>query len=101
MHSSCGWLHVASTVHMHTPQSLGHVPQFSSELGWQMPSPHDAQTPQSARQFEQRSPPWQMPSPQRRFVRQRPQSARHVAHVSPAVVTQRASPHTAPQAPQS
>jgi len=44
------------TVQTHAPQSPGQVPQFSSMLGVQTPSPQDRQAPQSIGQFEQRSP---------------------------------------------
>jgi hypothetical protein len=50
-HSSRGCVHVMSGVHMHAPQSLGQVPQFSSALGRQMPSPQYAHVPQSAGQL--------------------------------------------------
>jgi hypothetical protein len=51
MHSSLGCEHVALGVHMHAPQSLGHVPQFSSELGRHTPSPQLEQAPQSCGQL--------------------------------------------------
>jgi hypothetical protein len=57
MHVSAGCEQVVSGVHMHAPQSLAQVAQFSSALGRQIPSPQRAHTPQSDGQFEQRSPP--------------------------------------------
>jgi hypothetical protein len=46
-HCSCGCMQAAFGVHMHVPQSLGHVPQFSSALGRHTPSPQREHVPQS------------------------------------------------------